>query len=237
MPADYGFRSGSGRLYQAVRAAYVCVWGGGGLGGGGGVLVAAGRVLPCMCRTRQRSASWLMRCTRVPLQDYGTIPKNVAELSLQNFRRELRALRRSVRYGDPLAPGDATPRGLLRALGAAAAGAMRRCGGGGPWDEPWPAGAGRGAGCCPRASRARRPRPCSHSVVLAHALLHVWPPFRAPTLTYPCPSARTALRSVLSRLDAWLEENNLLNELTEAPLTQMEGELSEEQRQVGSVGG
>ncbi|PSC72507.1 plastid terminal oxidase isoform B [Micractinium conductrix] len=112
MPADYGFRSGSGRLYQA---------------------------------------------------DYGTIPKNVAELSLQNFRRELRALRRSVRYGDPLAPGDATPRGLLRALGAAAAGAMR---------------------------------------------------------------------SVLSRLDAWLEENNLLNELTEAPLTQMEGELSEEQRQV-----
>lgn len=34
------------------------------------------------------------------LQHYGTIPKNVLELSVENFKRELRALRRSVRYDE-----------------------------------------------------------------------------------------------------------------------------------------
>jgi hypothetical protein len=51
-------------------------------------------------------------------QDYGTIPKNVFALSAENFRRELRALRRASRY-DELAEiaGDAgpSPSPLLRA--------------------------------------------------------------------------------------------------------------------------
>ena len=50
MTADYGFRSGSGRLYQA---------------------------------------------------GYGTIPASGWELGVQNFKKELRALRRAVRYGEP----------------------------------------------------------------------------------------------------------------------------------------
>lgn len=38
--------------------------------------------------------------THHELQHYGTIPKNVVELSVENFKRELRALRRSVRYDE-----------------------------------------------------------------------------------------------------------------------------------------
>jgi hypothetical protein len=54
-----------------------------------------------------------------------------------------------------------------------------------------------------------------------------------------CPASLAPARcSAFSRLDLWLEQNNLLNELTEAPLTQMEGELTQEQRGVGGwVGG
>lgn len=65
------------------------------------------------------------------MQDYGTIPKNVLELSLDNFRRELRALRRAVRY-DELAEieSEAAQRGEqggpLCRLGVAAAQATRR---------------------------------------------------------------------------------------------------------------
>lgn len=33
-------------------------------------------------------------------QDYGTIPKNAWELGVENFRRELRALRRAVRFNE-----------------------------------------------------------------------------------------------------------------------------------------
>ena len=45
--------------------------------------------------------------------------------------------------------------------------------------------------------------------------------------------------SALRRVDVWLEENNLLNELTEAPMSAMEGTLTEEQQEVreGSVDG
>ncbi|PRW56883.1 plastid terminal oxidase [Chlorella sorokiniana] len=116
MPADYGFRSGSGRLYQ---------------------------------------------------QDYGTIPKNVVELSVENFKRELRALRRSVRY-DELSEvaNEAAARGepsLLCRLGVAAG---------------------------------------------------------------------QAVRSAFAKADLWLEERNVLNELTQAPRTQMEGTLSPEQKEV-----
>lgn len=39
-------------------------------------------------------------CNHTLPQDYGTIPKNVLELSVENFKRELRALRRSVRYDE-----------------------------------------------------------------------------------------------------------------------------------------
>lgn len=39
--------------------------------------------------------------------------------------------------------------------------------------------------------------------------------------------------SAFAKLDVWLEQNNVLNELTEAPRTQMEGTLSPEQKEVG----
>lgn len=115
MPADYGFRSGSGRLYQ---------------------------------------------------QDYGTIPKNVFELSLDNFKRELRALRRAVRYNELAAvEGEA---------GEAMAGPLYQ-------------------------------------------------------LTF---KAARGINSTLAKLDVWLEDRRVLNELTQAPRTQMEGELTEEQARV-----
>ena len=41
------------------------------------------------------------------------------------------------------------------------------------------------------------------------------------------------LRSTFAKLDMWLEEQNVLNELTQAPRTQMEGTLSPEQKEVG----
>ncbi|KAL4447289.1 hypothetical protein ABPG77_007322 [Micractinium sp. CCAP 211/92] len=115
MPADYGFRSGSGRLYQ---------------------------------------------------QDYGTIPKNAWELGVENFRRELRALRRAVRFNE------------LAAVEGEAGEAM--------------------AG----------------------------PGYRASF------SVARGISRAFAKLDEWLEGRNVFNELTEPPLTQMEGELTAEQREV-----
>lgn len=115
MPADYGFRSGSGRLYQ---------------------------------------------------QDYGTIPKNVWELGVDNFRRELRALRRAVRFNE------------LAAVEGEAGEAM----------------AGR--------------------------------PYRLGF------AAARGVFGAFAKLDLWLEERKVFSQLTEAPLTQMEGELNAEQKRV-----
>lgn len=39
--------------------------------------------------------------------------------------------------------------------------------------------------------------------------------------------------SAFAKLDVWLEERNVLNELTQAPRTQMEGALTPEQKEVG----
>lgn len=68
-------------------------------------------------------------------QDYGTIPKNVLELSVHNFRRELRQLRRAVRYNELAEVADEvsarTETGPLWRLGVAAGQAVRRCGVGG----------------------------------------------------------------------------------------------------------
>lgn len=38
---------------------------------------------------------------------------------------------------------------------------------------------------------------------------------------------------MFARLDSWLEEKNVLNELTEAPMDAQEGALTAEQREVG----
>jgi hypothetical protein len=66
-------------------------------------------------------------------QDYGTIPKNVVELSLDSFQRELRALRRAVRHNelaavaaDAAAAAGAARPSLLRRLGFAVGQAARR---------------------------------------------------------------------------------------------------------------
>lgn len=40
-------------------------------------------------------------------------------------------------------------------------------------------------------------------------------------------------RSAFAKLDLWLEERKVFSQLTEAPLTQMEGELNAEQKRVG----
>lgn len=46
-------------------------------------------------------------------------------------------------------------------------------------------------------------------------------------------ASRSVACSAFAKLDVWLEQNNVLNELTEAPRTQMEGTLSPEQKEVG----
>jgi hypothetical protein len=74
------------------------------------------------------------------LQDYGTIPKGVVELSLDNFKRELRSLRRAVRYNElaevaqDARQAGSSP-GLLGRVGFAAGQAVRRwvCLTGTPW--------------------------------------------------------------------------------------------------------
>lgn len=59
-------------------------------------------------------------------QDYGTIPKNAWELGVDNFRRELRALRRAVRFNELAAvegeAGEAMAGPVYRAGFAAARG-------------------------------------------------------------------------------------------------------------------
>ncbi|KAI3428133.1 hypothetical protein D9Q98_006516 [Chlorella vulgaris] len=105
---------------------------------------------------------------RLYQQDYGTIPKGVVELSLDNFKRELRSLRRAVRYNE---------------LAEVAQDARQ---------------AGSSPGLLGRVGFA----------------------------------AGQAVRSVFARLDIWLEQRNVLNELTQAPQTEMEGELTAEQKDV-----
>ncbi len=49
----------------------------------------------------------------------------------------------------------------------------------------------------------------------------------------PSPAPPSCRRSAFAKLDVWLEQQNVLNELTQAPRTQMEGTLSPEQKEVG----
>ena len=97
MPADYGFRSGSGRLYQQVGLMFGRRW------GVARQCALHGAKLRC-CKLGWAGTPLLPLpttcCWSQTLQHYGTIPKNVLELSVENFRRELRALRRSVRYDE-----------------------------------------------------------------------------------------------------------------------------------------
>lgn len=75
MPADYGFRSGAGRLYQ---------------------------------------------------KDYGTIPTSAWHLGLANFKKELRALRRSVRYDRFSEVSSSASPGPLRSVGFKLGGLVRQ---------------------------------------------------------------------------------------------------------------
>lgn len=49
------------------------------------------------------------------------------------------------------------------------------------------------------------------------------------------PRYMAPLCSAFAKLDIWLEEQNVLNEMTQAPRTQMEGTLSPEQKEVGGL--
>jgi hypothetical protein len=159
MPADYGFRSGVGRIYQEA---------------------------------------------------YGSIPTSAISLSLANFSKELRALRRSVLFDEYNKISDSTSAGPVLKVCAWAAGCSRL---GGRW--------GRREGSRPnppnlgvQMSRASHsPPPLYHSQLNPPpSTAHYLPPSPPPPMQAVF-EAGNSVRKAFARLDNWLEEKGLLKPL------------------------